>query len=70
MREFSQKEILSAWKTTKRSTGVYIHSPFCKEQCKFCQFKGTLIKRKGALSAYERYYSTYLPNYWILPKTF
>ena len=57
-KEFSEKNVLEAWKTTKHPTGVYIHSPFCKEQCDFCTFRGSLFKS----AEYERYYSKYLPD--------
>ena len=55
---FSDFEILESWKNTKNKTGVYIHSPFCKEQCEYCTFKGTLFNKE----AYKRYYSDYLPK--------
>ena len=54
----TEEEVLSAWKNTTRKTGVYIHSPFCKEQCSYCTFKGTLFEKNAS----HRYYSEYLPN--------
>ena len=58
MKEISKEEILTAWNNTNHKTGVYIHSPFCKEQCSYSTFKGTMFEK----SAFHRYYSEYLPN--------
>ena len=57
-RELSKEEVLSFWKETKRKTNVYIHSAFCKEQCTYCTYKGTLFEK----NAFKQYHSEYLPN--------
>ena len=49
---------MNFWKETERKTNVYIHSAFCKEQCTYCTFKGTMFEK----NAFHRYYSEYLPN--------
>ncbi len=54
----SDGEILDLWKSTRQPTGVYIHSPFCKEQCTYCNFKGTLFNKDN----FRRYYDDYLPK--------
>ncbi len=58
MRELSKEEVLNFWKKTKRKTNVYMHSAFCKEQCTYCTYRGTLFEK----SAFKRYYSEYIPN--------
>ena len=50
--------ILDMWRETDTQTGVYIHAPFCKEQCEYCTYKGTLFSR----DKYKAYYENYLPN--------
>ncbi len=52
------KEILKLWEGTHAPTGVYIHSPFCKEQCDYCTYKGTLFNKND----FNRFYSEYLPS--------
>ena len=58
MKKISGQEILDLWKTTQHSTGVYIHSAFCKEQCTYCNFKGTIFNK----DKYKQYYEVYLPK--------
>jgi len=58
MKEISKEEVLTEWSKTSSPTAVYIHSPFCKEQCTYCTYKGTLFEK----NAFQRYYSKYLPN--------
>ena len=26
------------WKTTKKSLGIYVHIPFCRSKCEYCDF--------------------------------
>ena len=56
--KISGQEILDLWKTTQHSTGVYIHSAFCKEQCTYCTFKGTIFNKHQ----WKQYYEEYLPK--------
>jgi len=60
MKQLSKKEILSYWKNTNNKTGVYIHSPFCKEQCNYCTYKGTLGSERQLV--FNQYYKNYLPK--------
>ena len=54
----SDREILDLWKTTEHTTGVYVHSAFCKEQCTYCNFKGTIF----GYDNHEKYVKEYLPS--------
>jgi len=56
--KISGQEILDLWKTTQQPTGVYIHSAFCKEQCTYCNFKGTIFNK----DKWKQYYGEYLPK--------
>ena len=58
MNKVSGQEILDLWKTTQQSTGVYIHSAFCKEQCTYCTFKGMIFNKHE----WKKYYEEYLPK--------
>ena len=58
MDKVSGQEILDLWKTTQQSTGVYIHSAFCKEQCTYCNVKGTIFNKHE----WKKYYEEYLPK--------
>jgi len=58
MDKVSGQEILDLWKTTQQSTGVYIHSAFCKEQCTYCTFKGMIFNKHE----WKKYYEEYLPK--------
>jgi len=58
MEKISGQEILDLWKTTQQSISVYIHSAFCKEQCTYCNFKGTIFNK----NKYKQYYEEYLPK--------
>ena len=58
MEKVSGQEILDLWKTTQKPTGVYIHSAFCKEQCTYCNFKGTIFNK----DKWKQYYEEYLPS--------
>ena len=58
MKKITSGEVLNLWKNNKQSTGVYIHSPFCKEQCTYCTFKGTIFNK----NSYKQYYQEYLPR--------
>ena len=56
--KISGEDILELWKTTNYPIGVYIHSPFCKEQCSYCNFKGTMFNKVE----WKKYYEKYLPK--------
>ena len=58
MEKVSGQKILDLWKTTQHPTGVYIHSAFCKEQCTYCNFKGTIFNK----DKWKQYYEVYLPK--------
>lgn len=58
MTELQSDDVLELWNNTTAPTGVYIHSPFCKEQCEYCTYKGTLFNRKE----FAQYYDEYLPS--------
>ena len=58
MKELASEDILTLWSNTKLQTGVYVHSPFCKEQCTYCTYKGTMFEK----DAFHRYYTKYLPD--------
>ena len=58
MQELNKEEVLSLWKKTNKPTTVYIHSPFCKTQCNYCVYKGSIYNKEN----YDRYYNDYLPN--------
>ena len=58
MEKISGQEILDLWKTTQQPIGVYIHSAFCKEQCTYCNFKGTIFNK----AEWKQYYEEYLPK--------
>ena len=58
MEKISGQDILDLWKTTQQSIGVYIHSAFCKEQCTYCNFKGTIFNK----AEWKQYYEEYLPK--------
>lgn len=51
-------EVLKMWENTNTQTGVYVHSPFCKEQCKYCTYRGTVFNKES----YNDYYGNYLPK--------
>jgi hypothetical protein len=64
MTNLPSSELLTLWDETSSPTGVYIHSPFCKEQCEYCTYKGTLFNREE----FARYYDEYLPSLFELYK--
>lgn len=58
-------------KNMKKQIGLYIHIPFCKSKCYYCDFnsyddkKETIPKYFESLNKEISYYSTKLPNYEV-----
>lgn len=55
MRSVSLEELKSYWKQNNLSTMLYIHSAFCKTNCKYCVYKGSV-----ELNSIDWYYNDLL----------
>lgn len=59
MREVPFSYIESLWKKCVTPVGVYVHSPFCEQECTYCVYKG---KSGCSATEVEDYYVRVLPE--------
>ncbi|MFW6016473.1 MAG: radical SAM protein [bacterium] len=57
MKYLSSQEVKKLWSNiTNENLMIYIHSPFCKDICKYCAYKGTPFNKQE----YDKYFNSYL----------
>lgn len=59
MREISFETVKELWKECRTPTMLYIHSPFCEQQCSYCVYRG---RRPEGEEVVRQYYYDYLPR--------
>lgn len=56
---YTQEQILELWKQNTNPIGLYIHSPFCTNNCTFCAYKGL---NKFSIEELTEYYDNLYDN--------
>ena len=59
MREISFETVKKLWGECRTPTMLYIHSPFCEQQCSYCVYRG---RRPEKEEVFHQYYYDYLPR--------